>query len=148
MDNTRSEFGRAWKVLTASMVGVACGASPLPFITFGFFIDPLQQEFGWSRTEISIGVTIYGILAALLAPVFGGMADRYGVRPVALGSLAIFGLTFAAFAIVPGRREHKPHRVARGTHRLGALADRRVGRRDALIPRPPRRTAHPARAHG
>ena len=103
MDNTRSEFGRAWKVLTASMVGVACGASPLPFITFGFFIDPLQQEFGWSRTEISIGVTIYGILAALLAPVFGGMADRYGVRPVALGSLAIFGLTFAAFAIVPGQ---------------------------------------------
>ena len=102
MDNTRSEFGRAWKVLTASMVGVACGASPLPFITFGFFIDPLQQEFGWSRTEISIGVTIYGILAALLAPVFGGMADRYGVRPVALGSLAIFGLTFASFAIVPG----------------------------------------------
>lgn len=101
--NTRSEFGRAWKVLTASMVGVACGASPLPFITIGFFIDPLQQEFGWSRTEISLGVTIYGILAALLAPVFGGLADRHGVRPVALGSLAIFGLTFAAFAVVPGQ---------------------------------------------
>ena len=78
--NTRSEFGGAWKVLVASMVGVACGASPLPFITVGFFIDPLQQEFGWSRTEISLGVTIYGILAALLAPVFGGVADRYGVQ--------------------------------------------------------------------
>ena len=100
--NTTSEFGRAWKVLSASMVGVACGASPLPFITIGFFIDPLQQEFGWSRTEISLGVTIYGILAALLDPVFGGLADRHGVRPVALGSLAIFGLTFAAFAVVPG----------------------------------------------
>ena len=97
-----SEFGRGWKVLTASMIGVACGASPLPFITIGFFIDPLQQEFGWSRTEISLGVSIYGILAALLAPIFGGLADRHGVRPVALGSIAIFGLTFASFAVVPG----------------------------------------------
>lgn len=100
--STTSEFGRGWKVLVASMIGVACGASPLPFITIGFFIDPLQQEFGWSRTEISLGVTIYGILAALLAPVFGGLADRYGVRPVALGSTVIFGVTFAAFAVVPG----------------------------------------------
>jgi OFA family oxalate/formate antiporter-like MFS transporter len=99
---TPSELSRGWKALLASLVGVAFGASPLPFITIGFFIDPLQQEFGWSRTEISLGVTIYGVLAALLAPLFGWLADRYGVRRVALGSLAIFGLTFASFAIIPG----------------------------------------------
>ncbi len=97
-----TEFGRGWKVLVASLLGVAFGASPLPFNTIGFFIDPLQQEFGWSRTEISFGVTIYGMLAAFLAPLFGWLADRYGVRRVALGSLAIFGLTFASFAIIPG----------------------------------------------
>lgn len=99
----RSEFGLGWKVLVASLLGVAFGASPLPFNTIGFFIDPLQQEFGWSRTEISFGVTIYGMLAALLAPVFGWLADRHGVRRVALGSLAVFGLTFASFAIIPGQ---------------------------------------------
>jgi OFA family oxalate/formate antiporter-like MFS transporter len=98
----RSEFGPGWKVLVASLLGVAFGASPLPFNTIGFFIDPLQQEFGWSRTEISFGVTIYGMLAAFLAPVFGWLADRHGVRKVALGSLAIFGLTFASFAVIPG----------------------------------------------
>jgi MFS family permease len=86
----------------ASLLGTACGASPLPFNTIGFFIDPLQAEFGWSRTEISLGITIYGLLAALLAPVFGRMADRYGVRPVALGSLAAFGVVFASFALIPG----------------------------------------------
>jgi MFS family permease len=89
-------------VLVASLLGTACGASPLPFNTIGFFIDPLQAEFGWSRTEISLGITIYGLLAALLAPVFGRMADRYGVRPVALGSLAAFGVVFASFALIPG----------------------------------------------
>jgi MFS family permease len=88
--------------LAASFVGTAFGASPLPFNTIGFFIEPLQKEFGWSRTEISLGITIYGLLAALLAPVFGRMADRYGVRPVALGSLLAFGLAFGSFALIPG----------------------------------------------
>lgn len=96
------EFSRGWKALAASFVGTAFGASPLPFNTIGFFIEPLQKEFGWSRTEISLGITIYGLLAALLAPVFGRMADRYGVRPVALGSLLAFGLAFGSFALIPG----------------------------------------------
>ena len=97
-----NEFRGGWKVLVASLLGVAFGASPLPFNTIGFFIDPLQREFGWSRTEISLGITIYGTLAALLAPVFGWLADRYGVRRVALGSLTIFALVFASFSIMPG----------------------------------------------
>jgi MFS family permease len=88
-------------VLVASLLGVAFGASPLPFNTIGFFIDPLQREFGWSRTEISFGITIYGMLAAFLAPVFGWLADRYGVRRVALASLAIFALVFASFSVMP-----------------------------------------------
>lgn len=95
------EFSRGWKVLIASLLGTAFGASPLPFNTIGFFIDPLQREFGWSKAEVSFGVTIYGVLGALLAPVFGWLADRYGVRRVALGSLAAFGLVFASFALVP-----------------------------------------------
>jgi MFS family permease len=96
------EFSRGWKVLVASLVGTAFGASPLPFNTIGLFIEPLQKEFGWTRAEISFGITIYGVLGALLAPVFGWMADRYGVRPVALGSLAAFGLVFASFSLIPG----------------------------------------------
>jgi len=98
----RSEFRLGWKVLIASLLGVAFGASPLPFNTIGFFIDPLQQEFGWTRTEISFGITIYGVLGALLAPAFGWLADRYGVRKVALGSLTVFGLIFASFSVIPG----------------------------------------------
>ena len=101
-DAPSGEFGRGWKVLVASLVGTAFGASPLPFNTIGLFIEPLQQEFGWTKAEISFGITIYGVLGAFLAPVFGWMADRFGVRPVALGSLAAFGLVFASFSQMPG----------------------------------------------
>lgn len=95
------EFRLGWKVLLAAMLGVACGASPIPFNTIGFFMGPLQAEFGWSLREISLGVTIYGVLAALLAPVFGWLADRHGVRPVALWSLFAFALAFACFGLTP-----------------------------------------------
>jgi MFS family permease len=98
----RSEFRSGWKVLLASMLGVMCGASPIPFNTIGFFIGPLNAEFGWTFREISIGITIFGVLASLLAPLFGALADRFGVRPVALASLLAFGLAFAAFAFTPG----------------------------------------------
>ena len=97
----RSEFRLGWKVLLASMLGVMCGASPIPFNTIGFFIGPLNAEFGWTFRDISIGITIYGILASFLAPVFGAMADRFGVRRVALLSLLAFALVFASFALTP-----------------------------------------------
>jgi OFA family oxalate/formate antiporter-like MFS transporter len=96
-----SEFARGWRVLLASMIGVACGASPIPYNSIGFFLRPLHEEFGWSFGELSAGIAIYGVVAALLAPVFGSLADRYGVRPVALWSLAAFGLAFASFALTP-----------------------------------------------
>jgi predicted MFS family arabinose efflux permease len=98
----RSEFSLGWKVLVASLLGVACGASPVPFNSIGFFLTPLNAEFGWSFFQISLGVTIFGVLGAFLAPVFGALADRHGVRPVALLSLAAFGVIFGAFALIPG----------------------------------------------
>ena len=97
----RSEFALGWKVLLAALIGVACGASPLPFNTIGFVIEPIEQEFGWSRAQISASMMFYGITGALLAPVFGWMADKFGVRKVALLSTVGFGLTFAAVGATP-----------------------------------------------
>lgn len=98
----RSEFARGWKPLTAALVGVACGASPLPFNVLPLVMGPVHAEFGWDFAQIAAGVTVFGIIASLLAPFFGGLADRHGVRPVALGSLLTFAIVFAAFYFVPG----------------------------------------------
>lgn len=97
-----SEFRLGGKALAAALLGVTCGASPIPFNVLPLVMGPIHTEFGWDFAEISAGVTIYGLLAALLAPVYGAMADRLGVRPVALWSLFGFGLVFACFYFVPG----------------------------------------------
>ncbi|MEO7773230.1 MAG: MFS transporter [Steroidobacteraceae bacterium] len=97
-----SEFKLGARPLAAALLGVACGASPLPFNVLPLVMGPINKEFGWDFAAISAGVTIFGIIAALLAPVYGGLADRFGVRPVALISLFVFGVVFGGFYFLPG----------------------------------------------
>ena len=98
---SRSEFRWGWRVLLAALFGVACGASPVPFNTIGFMTGPLHDAFGWSFRDIGLGITVQGVTSSLLAPYYGYLSDRYGVRPVALASLAAFGVTFAALGFIP-----------------------------------------------
>jgi MFS transporter, OFA family, oxalate/formate antiporter len=96
-----SEFRLGWRTLAAALVGTACGASPIPFNVLPLVLGPINAEYGWDFAVIAAGVTIFGIIASLLAPVFGALADRFGVRPVALLSLLGFGIVFASFYFVP-----------------------------------------------
>lgn len=101
MQEQRSEFRLGWKVLLAGFLGTMCGASPLPFNVLGFLFKPLESEFGWNVQQVSIGITIFGITASLLAPIFGWLADRHGVRKVAIWSLAGFILAFSSLYLTP-----------------------------------------------
>lgn len=96
-----TEFRKGGRSLFAGMTGVATGASPIPFNTLPIVIGPINYSMGWSFQEISFGIAIYGILGALLAPVVGALADRFGTRPIALVSLFSFGLAFGLMALVP-----------------------------------------------
>lgn len=98
----RSEFTLGWKVLVAAAVGIACGASPIPFNAIGPLTKPIQAEFGWDRGQIQMSVLIFALAVTFLSPFFGGLVDRHGVRKVALFSLAGFGLSWAALALTPG----------------------------------------------
>ena len=104
MTDHRSEFRGGGPVLAASVIGVMCGASPLPFNVLPLVIGPVHAELGWSFRDIALGITLFGIVASLLAPVYGALADRLGVRRVALWSLAAFGCAFATFALMPSTK--------------------------------------------
>ena len=99
-----SEFRKGGPVLAASVIGVMCGASPVPFNVLPLVIGPIHAEFGWSFRDILLGITLFGLIASFMAPVFGWASDRIGVRTVALASLAAFGVTFALFAFMPASK--------------------------------------------
>lgn len=99
-DNDRNEFRLGAKPLIAALLGTACGASPLPYNVLPFIIGPIHQEFGWDFKWILLGITIFGVIASSLSPVFGAISDKIGVRKVALTSLSLFVLVFASFFFV------------------------------------------------
>ena len=73
-----------------SSTAVAVGVSQY---AFGLFIVPIEETFGWSRTEISASLS-FAAVGGLAAPFIGRAMDRFGARPVLVLSLAVFGSSF------------------------------------------------------
>lgn len=95
----QSEWAAGWRVLIAASMGVGIGYS-LFLYTAGLFIIPMQQEFQWSRSAVTIG-PIVGLLCAFLTPLGGIVIDRYGARPVAVVGLLFLALIYVLLALTP-----------------------------------------------
>ena len=94
------EWRRHWPLVLAAMVGLTVGT--LPTATLGMFMQPLNAEFGWSRTQVSLGLTIFALVAMPLGPLAGMLVDRFGPRRVAVPGLLLSGACFAAFGLMSG----------------------------------------------
>ncbi|MBI3799581.1 MAG: MFS transporter [Deltaproteobacteria bacterium] len=84
-----------WMVLVTA---IALTSGPILVTgTFGIFIKPLAETFGWSRSAISLGFSIVAGFASLAAPIVGLFADRFGPRKVVLCAALLFGSGFLSF---------------------------------------------------
>jgi MFS family permease len=59
---------------------------------FGVFVVPMSEEFGWSRSTISLAATVGSLVNGLSQPFVGRLFDTLGGRAVILASLATFGI--------------------------------------------------------
>jgi sugar phosphate permease len=57
--------------------------------TPGLFMVPLEAEFGWSRAVISASIAVNIALFGLIGPFAASVMDRWGLRRVVLGALAL-----------------------------------------------------------
>ncbi len=63
---------------------------------------PLQDEFGWTRAQASVGLTIVGGAAAVAALPIGLMVDRMGPRRVGLIGALLMAAAFGLFSTASG----------------------------------------------
>ncbi|MCH7594821.1 MAG: MFS transporter [Chloroflexi bacterium] len=63
------------------------------------FILPLEDEFGWSRTQINVSLTLAAFMG-VLAPFVGHYMDRYGARPIMAVSLVFIIAGFLLRAVM------------------------------------------------
>ena len=89
MSNT-SEFARGWTVLLAAFLGIGVSISSVLFYTFGLWIVPWQEEFGWSRAQIGGAQGVAAISLIFAVPLVGRAIDLFGIRRIAITSMLLF----------------------------------------------------------
>ena len=89
------KFNRWWIVIAAIFIQTCLGA----LYAWSIFVVPLEQYFGWTRTQISLVFTVASVTFVLVMIVAGKLQDKIGPRIVSTigGILAGSGLILASF---------------------------------------------------
>lgn len=87
-----------WIMLSA--VALMAFASAGSRFSFGVFMKPMSEELHWGRDQLALAASLNLLLAGLLRPLVGVLADRFGSRTVALLGIALGGcsLILSSFA--------------------------------------------------
>ncbi len=88
VDNSR----RRWGVVAVAALGLSTSPGQFAFGAFSLFIEPLELEFGWSRGDMSLALTLFTLCLAVTLPFIGRLVDRYGSRRVLAPSMLFLGL--------------------------------------------------------
>jgi sugar phosphate permease len=86
------------------MVGACCAMwfvqSALLLQSFGAYFAVLQDDRGWSKTELSGAAALHQVEAAILGPLLGWLIDRFGPQWVIRGGVVMFGTGFILLSYV------------------------------------------------
>ena len=97
-DPPRRPLHRAWIVAGVTLAGLVAAAAFRS--STGVLLEPVEQEFGWSRTTTSGAVSLNLVVYGLTAPFAAALMERFGVRRMATLSLVAVGLASAATTLM------------------------------------------------
>ncbi len=86
-----------WWLLAASVAAMALG-SGVSFWAFGLYIEPLEQQFGWSRAQVSFGFSAALLVSGLSGPLVGRWVDVRGPRSAILVGAILTALSYLLLA--------------------------------------------------
>ncbi|MNZ33389.1 Inner membrane transport protein YdhC [compost metagenome] len=110
-----SEFRRGWRILLLSVVGVAISINAALLYGFGTLVVPLEQAFGWNKSELQAAITFLFGGAVVSLQLVGWFNLRFGMKRMTVISLVLLSLgylgttqlsgsvwsLYLAFAILP-----------------------------------------------
>lgn len=92
---------KRWRVLLGCFIGMSVATPAILLVPLGLFLKPITAEFGWSRTDFSILISIASLFNALALPFAGYLVDRFGApRVAAVGTVLGCG-SYAALSLAP-----------------------------------------------
>jgi OFA family oxalate/formate antiporter-like MFS transporter len=87
-----------WWVV-ASLATIMFLSAGLGFYSLGVFVTPFEDEFGWSRGQVSVGIALATTVSGLLGPLVGLAVDRWGARGVLAVGATGMGISFALLGL-------------------------------------------------
>ena len=90
-ETTKKPLYFGWYVCAATVfIGfVSIGARN----SFGVFVIPMSEEFGWSRFTVSIAAALGVLVNGIIQPFMGQLFDRTGGRKVIIIGLLVLGIS-------------------------------------------------------
>jgi MFS family permease len=58
----------------------------------GVMLVPIEEDLGWSRTITSLAISVNLVIYGVTAPFAAALMERFGVRRIAIGALALLSL--------------------------------------------------------
>ncbi len=99
MKTDRPRYFYGWKIVGAAFLSRFSFASGNASV-LGLFFTPLNSEFGWSRTAISVVLSMARLFEGLTSPLLGPIIDRYGPRvPMVIGGI-VLSLGFLGLSLI------------------------------------------------
>jgi MFS family permease len=98
---TAAAIGRvhyAWVVLLGVALALLAAAGMRG--AFGVFIKPMEAEFAWDRTTLSMVAALSFVFNGATGPVVGRLADRWGSRIVLVASGVLLGVGAISAAFI------------------------------------------------
>jgi predicted MFS family arabinose efflux permease len=95
-----------WRVAAAAGAGVFVSFASVLVYTFGVFLKPLGETFGWSRESVSAAFGIAAMTVAVCSPGLGYLFDRVAPRRIIVPCVAVFGCAFASLSLLTPRLWH------------------------------------------
>ena len=93
-------LSRSTGVVFACTVGIALGLTSTVQTVFSLFLVPISNEFETSRSSVSAVLLLIALSNALVYPLIGRLADRFGARIIIMTGLLIFVLSVACASLV------------------------------------------------
>lgn len=94
-----SDFSfRKLKIAGVCLMGQLFGTSMLIVGPLSMLMLPMNEEFGWTRSQFSYSTASIMWAGALASPLVGRLMDHRGVRPVVLTGIALLGLLTIALS--------------------------------------------------
>lgn len=104
MSTGRAGAGAEWRAHWPLAAAALVGYSTIGLQSYGIspFVSSLEAEFGWTRSDVMIGVSVSNAAGILLNIIIGLIVDRFGSRRVALTGLVVMTGSFALLSTATG----------------------------------------------